>query len=141
MIADLAAQRALDRMKSAGFSGLSEDEKTVAAVWLFESKVANEGFEKFYRGDAGDVAFYAPTAFGRIGANTLASIATDANSVFGPAGPSPDRGKRAAQVQTLQEKAAQPWAALEERFFHCAEETDALLEQYLAAHREVAGHG
>ena len=134
MNTDLAAQRALDRRRDKGFANLTETERTVLAVWLFEARVANGGFANFFRSEAGDVAFYAPEALQRIGALNLADIAAQANAVF-PNGPSPNHEERLSQTDALPAQAKQQWAALEQRFFDRAEETDELLERYLRANK------
>ena len=130
MNADLAAQRAFRKLKRSGFDALTEREKSLATVWLFDAKVANGGFEGFFSSASGDVAFYAPTALKAIGAVQMAEIATKANSVFGLAGPPRDRKTRAASVQTFGEAARKGWEVLEGAFYDCAEDLDDLLELY-----------
>jgi hypothetical protein len=80
MIADLAMQRALDRLGSAGFERLSDEDKTLATIWFFESRVANGGFAHFFKSAEGYLAPHAPAAFRAVGADTLADIAAEANA-------------------------------------------------------------
>lgn len=132
MIADLAAQKAIDQLRKHGAATLSDIDVTVAAVWLFCSGVANSGFERYYSGWRGDLAHRAPEALRAIGAVTLAEIATAANAVFGPEGPPRERAERLARVRALPERVLETFEALENRYYACDEEVDARLERYLA---------
>lgn len=132
MNTDLAAQRAIDRLAKAGFDGLNETDKTLAAAWLFDAGVSNASFEGYYSGKRGNTAFYAPAALRTIGATQMAAIAAEANAVFGPDGPSHDRGARQELVRALPQLSRRLLADLEQRFYDCDEDIDALLEAYLA---------
>lgn len=132
MNADLAMQRALDRFHHVGFSGLREEEKTLAAIWCFESKVANGGFEHFFKSPEGDLAAHAPIAFQTIGARTLAEIAEQANAVFGTAGVPVDREERRAALRSLPAAARLVFDELETRYFESATDLEDRLEDYLA---------
>lgn len=121
----------MDEMNRRGFDALSEPERTLVTVWLFESRVANGGFAKYYRSAAGDLAGFAPAALAEIGATQLAALAAQANGVFGPAGPPRDREARRVQVEQLDPAALEHWAALEAQFFDCPEDIDELLERHL----------
>ena len=132
MNTDLAAQHALDRLKKNGFDALTETDRTLAVVWLFDAGVENNGFAKYFASHRGKVAFHAPAALRAIGANQLAAIAAEANAVFGPAGPPRDRDARRAIVQAFDETTLRKLDALDERFYACPEDSDELLEVFLS---------
>ena len=132
MNADIASQRALDRLRQVGFDALTEHEKTLAAVWSIEAQVDNEGFAHFFAHSSGDLAFYAPQALTNIGALSMAALASRANGVFGPGGPPRDGEKRRALVKAFSEETKKSLAALDDAFLESPDETDALIEAYLA---------
>ena len=131
MNTDVAAQKALDRLAKVGFEKLAEDEKILAAVWTFESQVANRGLERYYTGSSSDMAFYVPTAFNAIGALQKARISTQANEAFGAGGPPGDRKTRRDRVRALGAEATRLFDALEREFYESPEDADDLLERYL----------
>jgi hypothetical protein len=132
MNTDLAAQHALDRLRKNDFDALTETDKTLAAVWLFDAGVENNGFAKYFASRRSNVAFHAPAALRAIGANQLAGIAAEANAVFGTAGPPRDRNARRALVQAFDETTRRKLEALEERFYACPEDSDEFLEAFLS---------
>ena len=132
MNADLACQHALDRLASVGFDGLTEKEKTLATVWKLQASVENGGFRQYFSSAAGDLAFHAPAALSQIGARHMADLATKANAVIGRLGPSRDRDARRRMVHHLSNPARQTLAALDEQFLNSPDDTDALLDAYLA---------
>lgn len=131
MNTDLAAQRAIDRLNRDGFDQLSETDRILATAWLTEAAVSNSGFARFFASKRGAVAFYAPTAMQKLGANELAAITAAATAVFGPAGPARDQRTRRAQVQALEQSARQALRTLEDRFYGCSEDIDDLLDAFL----------
>ena len=131
MNADIAAQHAFDRLDEVGFDALTEKEKTVATVWRFVGKTANEGLRHFFSSSAGDLAFYAPTALKTIGAFKMAEIAAKANEVFGAEGPPRDRKVRRELVRAFSDKIIKELEALEVPFYDCSDDVDELLEQYV----------
>ncbi len=132
MNADLACQQALDRLASVGFDALTEKEKTLATVWKLQASVENGGFRQYFSSAAGDLAFHAPTALAQIGARHMAELAAKANAVIGRLGPSRDREARRRMVHHLSTQARQSLAALDEQFLNSPDDTDALLDAYLA---------
>ena len=132
MNTDLATQRALDQLKKKGFDALTDTEKTLATTWQIEAGVNNGGFVEFFTSSRGDVAFNAPAALRAIGANQLAENAAEANSVFAPPGPPRDRNTRQALVRAFDESKLRALAILDERYCACTEDTDQLLEVFLA---------
>jgi hypothetical protein len=132
MNADLACQQALDRLANAGFDALTEREKTLATVWKLQAAVENGGFRQYFSSAAGDLAFHAPAALGHIGALHMAELAVKANAVIGRLGPSRDRDARRRMVHHLSDQARQTLAMLDEQFLNSPDDTDALLDAYLA---------
>lgn len=139
MNADLAAQKALDRLAREGFSALTDTEKTLATVWLFTAGVGNSGFVGYYSSPRSDLAHHTPAGLRAIGAGALAELADAANTVFGPAGPPADRAVRRAAVCALPEATRQILVELDRKYFACDEDPDELLEAFLDAKRKVAG--
>ena len=138
MIADLAMQRALDRYHRYGLASLTDEERTLATIWCFESKVANSGFERFYRSADGEVARYAPTAFRTVGAEMLARIAERANAVFGADSVPADQQLRAKIIQSMSDSARRAFDHLEASYAECAPDLDGYLETYLMHRPRVA---
>ena len=130
MIADLESQRALDRYHQVGISGLTDEEKTLATIWYFESKVANNGFTGWFKSKEGELAPYAPTAFRNVGAPTLAKIAERANAVFGPSGISPKKAEREYQVASLSPVDLKVLEQLEIEYAEYPTDLDDRLETY-----------
>ena len=142
MNTDIAAQRALDQLDKNGFAALTDTEKTLATTWLIEAGVNNGGFVEFFTSSRGNVAFNTPAALRAIGANQLAEIAAEANAVFAPDGPPRDRHTRQALVRAFDESKLRALATLGERYGACTEDTDQLLEVFLARQTaQVKGKG
>jgi len=137
MNSDLAAQRALDRLAKIGFDALSETDQTLAAVWLFDAGVSNNGFARYFASQRGDLAFHAPAALRKIGAKQLAEIAAEANAVFGPGGPPRELKTRRALVRGFAKSLHSTLEALEKRYYASSENIDELLEAFLT--REQTG--
>jgi len=130
MNTDLIAQRALDHWNRSGFASLDETERTVAAVWLFEAQVENNGFEHFICGRYGDGVAHTPAALRAVGALSAAELADEAIRVLGGGIPS-TKEARIAAVRSLTPEQRARWAEIEDRFFACDEDLDELLEHYL----------
>ena len=77
------------------------------------------------------MACHAPTALAKIGAAGMAAIATHANEVFGPNGPSHDRMARRQQLEAIGPDAKARFASLDARYFESKEDLDELLEAYV----------
>ena len=132
MTPDLACQHALDRLARVGFDALTEKEKTLATVWKLEAGVENEGFWHYFSSRAGDLAFHGPAALGHIGARHMAALAAKANAVFGPEGPPLDRVTRRQRVRSFSDETRRILDALDDQFLESPDDTDALIEAYLA---------
>jgi hypothetical protein len=131
MNTDLAAQQALDRLAKVGPAKLTKVEKTLATCWLFDAGVSNSGFARYYTGKNGDLAYYVPTALKTTGARQLLPIAVEANALFGPEGPSPDREIRRRQLADLPDFARGAFTQLEARYAAAEQDIDDCLEVYL----------
>ena len=131
MNVDLAAQRAFDRLGQVGFDELTDAERTVATVWLFDAKVSNGGLAAYFSSTAGDLAFHAPRALADIGAVQTAGIAARANAVFGPEGPPREGSARRERVRGFSADAKREIETLEAMFYDGLEDLDELLEIYL----------
>lgn len=131
MIADLAMQRAIDRYQRVGVAGLADAEKTLATIWYVESKVANGGFEHFYKAAEGELASGAPAALRAVGAEELAGIVERANALFGPDGVPSGREDRTKFLQTMPDSARKTLDALEAQYMECAPDLDVFIEAYL----------
>ncbi|PTY04892.1 hypothetical protein DB347_19540 [Opitutaceae bacterium EW11] len=132
MNADLAMQRALDHKRVVGFAQLSEEEKTLACIWCFESRVANGGFEHFFSSQEGDLAPYAPTAFRAVGSDRRAEIAERANSVFGPGGVPSTKAERTRALRTLSPSAKLTFDDLEKEYYEATGDLEDRLERYVS---------
>jgi len=128
---DLAAQRALDRLRQVGFEALTESERILAAVWTFESQVMNQGLAHYFARAPDALVRFAPVAFRSIGAQEFADLAEAAYRIFGDAGLSGDRPARRQQVRALSAEARMALTGLENRLYASAEDPDELLEAYL----------
>jgi hypothetical protein len=133
MNADLACQHAFDRLAKVGFDALTEKEKTLATVWKLEAGVENGGFAHYYSSAAGDLAFHGPVALEHIGARHMAQVVAKANAVFGPEGPPRDRSTREEQIRAFSDEARKTLEALYDQFMESPDDTDALIDAYLAA--------
>lgn len=131
MNTDLRAQAALDHWKEGGFASLDEAERIVAAVWLFEGQVENQGFERFFSGRYGEFAIHAPTALRTIGAVKAAELAEAALAVFGEGGVPSTREERRTAVRAFTPEQRARLAEIEEQFFACDEDLDERLDRFL----------
>lgn len=130
-IADLASQRALDRLSKEGFGSLSVAERDLAVIWQLEASVNNGGFLRYYEDKAGDYANYVPDALRHVGAAESASILEAANALFGYAGPSRERKARQVAAKALNAQALAELDVLEGRFFEDPDNVDELVERYV----------
>lgn len=137
MIADLEIQHALDRYREAGIAGLTPAEKTLATIWHFESKVANGGFQRWYKSAEGELAAFAPHAFRAVGALKLAELAARANAAYGAGGIPADRAERQARLAALPASAQALFDQLEVEYQECEDDLDERLETYAGEHRKA----
>ena len=131
MNADIAAQKAFDRLAHASFEQLSATDKILAAIWSFDAGVSNNGFASYFSSAAADMAFYVPLALKTIGAAGMAEIAAKANDVFGVSGPPKVRKDRQAMVRAFDRGIKDRLTALESQFYESPDDVDELLESYI----------
>ena len=122
----------MDRITRDGFESACGTDRVMATVWLFAAAVGNEGFAGYYSGKKGDLAFFTPTALRTIFAHKTASLAEDANSVFGADGPPQDQTTRRERLRLLPESTRARLADLDNRYFECDEGVDELMENFLS---------
>jgi len=103
----------------------------LSALWALEAEVNNGGFDQFFFNSAGDLAFYAPEALRSIGANRMAALAEEANSVFGPGGPPRDWETRRAQVRQFSDEVQERLDRLDSQFYEYPDDIRKLLQAYL----------
>ncbi|HWN96976.1 MAG TPA: DUF4375 domain-containing protein, partial [Methylomirabilota bacterium] len=68
----------------------------------------------------------------RIGARHMAELAAKANAVFGPDGPPRDRTTRRELVRAFSDEQRQTLDALDNQFLESSDDTDPLIDAYLA---------
>jgi hypothetical protein len=130
MNTDLACQRAMDRLDKFGFDMLTDKEKNLATVWKLEAGVMNEGFAGYYSSADGDLAFHGPVALKEIGAHHLAQVVTEANALFGPAGPPRDRSLRQRVLGDFNDETRRTLESLGKQFLESNDDTDPLFDAY-----------
>lgn len=142
-ITDLAAQRAFDRLAKKGFEGLTDADKTLAATWLIDAGVTNNGFARFFASKRSDLAFHAPVALRKLGAMKLAEISEEANRLFGPKGPPADYRERRALVRTFDGVKRRKLERLDEQYLAASEveDIDERLEAFLEMGANEPGAG
>jgi len=128
---DTATQLALERLNADGFDSLTTQQKVLSTLWALEGEVNNGGFDQFFLNSAGDLAFYAPEALRSIGANRMAALAEEANSVFGPGGPPRDWETRRAQVRQFSDEVQERLDRLGSQFYEYPDDIRKLLQAYL----------
>ena len=92
------------RMKQVGFNGLTVAGYTLM-VWELDASVTKGGFESYFRSAASDWVAATLQVLQTIRARRGVVHLRDALTVFGKAGPPPDRSARERQVQQLSEAA------------------------------------
>jgi hypothetical protein len=130
---EIAVQSALERYDAVGFDDLNEEEKVLVTVWAIEGEVNNGGFDQFFFNSAGDVAFYGPRALEAIGANKMAIIAEQANSIFGEGGPNKIWAERREVVLSFKDKFDSFLDSLDALFYEYPDDIAALIEKYVTA--------
>jgi hypothetical protein len=119
-----------------GFSGLTEAERTVYCINGLEREVNNGGFAQFFFNSAGDQSHETVAALRRIGATHTADLVERAMAPFGPAGPSPDPERRAAQLQRIGNGAESLWYELDDAFYEYRDDLTGLLRSYVRSRRD-----
>ncbi len=133
---DAAFESALARFDGTNVERLDEIDRILVTIWGLEADVNNGGFDQYYFNSSGDQSRLAPEALRAIGANRMAEIVTQANAVFGPDGPSPNRNTRQAQLFLVAPPDSEnpgPWEQLDSDFFAYPDDIAGLLTAFLRA--------
>jgi len=117
------------------FEKLTDAERVFVAIWGLEADVNNGGFSQYYFNSHGDNSAYAPAALRAVGANAMARIVDDANTVFGRAGPPTDREARQRAIETLGSAAEETWGKLDAEFFAYPDNLTECLYAYVQTHK------
>ena len=130
---DEAFSQACGRFSGENFIQLEDPDKILVTIWGLEAEVNNGGFNQYYFNGSGDQAYYASDALQSIGAHKMASIVSSVNDVFGPDGPSRDRGVRQKQLILVapNDGVQSPWGALDRAFQCYPDDIASLLIAYL----------
>jgi hypothetical protein len=97
--------------------------------------VNNGGFHQYYTNSPGDRALVAGACLQELGAPHTAQLLSEANAVFGAAGPHTDRDRREQQVDALGDGARAAWFALDDRFYEYRDNLSALAAAFIRAHQ------
>jgi hypothetical protein len=124
-------EAALSKFNASHFEALGEIEKILVTIWGMEAEVNNGGFTQYYFNGAGDQAFFAPVALATIGAHRMAAIASQANAVFGPAGPPRSRSERQSRLAQITATEENVWSACDRAFQDYPDNLQLLLEEFL----------
>jgi hypothetical protein len=133
---DAAFESALARFDGTDVGRLDEIDRLLVTIWGLEADVNNGGFDQYYFNSSGDQSRFAPDALRAIGAHQMADIVSQANAVFGPGGPSPDRNTRQAQLFLIAPPDSEnpgPWEQLDSDFFAYPDDLAGLLTAFLRA--------
>jgi hypothetical protein len=124
------------RESTHGVQALSPPERVFLCVWNLEAEVNNGGFDQFFLNSAGDNALDTPRALREIGASQAATIAEEANAVFGKLGPPTDRDTRIQALERLGSAATETLNSLDTKFYKYPDNLEQLLRQYVDRNRE-----
>jgi GGDEF domain-containing protein len=119
---------ALDRYFDVGFNRLMPDEQLLVVIWGIEADVNNGGFHQYYFNGYGNFARLAPRMLRQIGASQTAQIVAEANALFGPEGPAPDRDERQRALESLDDDS---WEYLDNRFWAYPDNLSELLGRHV----------
>lgn len=124
----------LDKIERSGSGTLSAPERVIAILTELEMEIANGGFDQYYWNSPGDHARECVLALRELGAPRTAQLVLQANSVFGAAGPHPDRAVRWKQMDSLPETAKAMWFELDRAFDEYREPLPTLAAAYVRKH-------
>lgn len=100
-------------------------------------EVSNGGMHQYYFNSSGEFAMETPEVLRRIGARDLARIVTEANLLFGSAGPNPDWEERRKQLREMDEQANKRFDELTHRYYQVMDRSDLSerFDDYVVAER------
>ncbi len=119
-----------DKYLESGFGCLNDIELVLLSVWMLEVEVNNGGFNQFYWNSAGDVANQVVHSLQKIGAPKTAEIVSDANRLFGEAGPPLDRQERQSKLEEIAVNLVEEFESLDLRFYEYPHNLEELMYQY-----------
>lgn len=125
----------LRKLGEASLQTLSRPEQVIACLTEVEMEVNNGGFDQYYWNSPGDHAREAVAALRELGAEHTAGLVAQANEMFGPQGPDPDREKRWAEMDGLPEDARTRWSELDGAFYEYKDNLSGLAARYIREHR------
>jgi hypothetical protein len=112
----------------------SDKEKVCLLVVRFHGDVLNGGLDQFYWNSSGSRATDTVDALRRIGAHNTAQLLTQANAVFGEAGPSTSQGVRVAQLDSLPTSSIETLNSLTYEMLTSDEDLETLMAQFVGQH-------
>jgi len=125
----------LRKMERCAFEDLSHAEQVLACLTEVEMEVNNGGFDQYYWNSPGDHADDAVTALRELGAAHTAGLVAQANAVFGPHGPDPDRERRWKQIDGLAESDRGKWGVLDGAFFEYQDNLSQMAAAFIRKNR------
>lgn len=115
---------------------ISHGRMAIAVAGLIEMEINNGGLDQFFINSSGNIAALAPQAFRTLGAESIARILDQANSMF-PEGPPEDRNHRVVLMESHEKAMALAWDKLDSEFFALPLPyggSDTFAFQYVASH-------
>jgi hypothetical protein len=119
------------REASVGYDALSHAEQIALCVDGLEREVNNGGFEQYFGNSAGDHALDCVDALDEIGGHQAAELLRRALTIFGVAGPDPDREERSLQLEALGERVPTKLEPLDDAFFDYPDDLAELMRAFV----------
>ena len=126
----------LERLASVAWDGLTEPERNLVALRMFDSEVHNGALDQFFGNGSGEHALQAVRALRAMGAGKAALLLAEAMSLF-PGGVVPQgRAPRRAALDSLAPQAIAAMDRLSDQLLDelAALHRDRLLERYVQSH-------
>lgn len=128
------------RLAEVGIEGLSFPQRVLVCVWALLGEVGNGGLDQWLFNSSGDWARQTLDSLKALGANDAAALVRRAMAVFPGGVPSPELAERRLQMGALSEAAGEQLASLDAPFYQLETSLDALLREYVRAHKtEILG--
>ncbi len=118
------------------YANLNKSELLVISVDLLQSDVNNGGFDQYFFNSFSELAYEAMDGLKEIGALNAAEIAEKAFSVFPDSNVPNDRNERQALLDNIGEKEEELLSKVDQDFYKCPDDIDALLIEYIKQHRK-----
>lgn len=91
----------IDREQTAGITSLNEQEQDFFSVMVLKNEWTNGGLLQYFTNSSADHAHYALRGLNAMGALNAAAKLKSAMDLFGPVGPSTERGDRLDQISQM----------------------------------------